>query len=262
MTAATRVVDADLDLVISTLAERPDLEPSLWSLTGEWPAFMLQDPIADLYFADFERVFPEFALVAYDERQPERLVARAFSVPFAFGSEARRERLPDDGWDGVVRWAWLDRVRDRPTTHVSALDITVASEYRGFGLSTRMLTALRDNAARLGFAELVAPVRPGGKQREPRTPMTEYTRRTRDDGMPEDPWLRTHVRAGGEIESVCPRSMVIAGTLAEWRGWTGLAFDSTGDVVVPGALVPVCANVEHGTAVYVEPNVWVRHRLA
>jgi hypothetical protein len=29
MTAATRVVDADLDLVISILAERPDLEPSL-----------------------------------------------------------------------------------------------------------------------------------------------------------------------------------------------------------------------------------------
>jgi GNAT superfamily N-acetyltransferase len=261
MTAAG-VVEADLDLTISTLAERPDLEPSLWSLTGEWPAFMLQDPIADLYFADFERVFPEFALVAYDERQPERLVARAFSVPFAFGPDVRRERLPDDGWDGIVRWAWLDRVRERKTTHVSALDITVASEYRGFGLSSRMLAALRDNAQRLGYAELVAPVRPSGKQRGPETSMSEYARETRDDGMPTDPWLRTHVRAGGEIEGVCPRSMVIAGTLAEWRGWTGLPFDRTEDVVVPGALVPVRATVEHDTAVYVEPNVWVRHRLA
>jgi GNAT superfamily N-acetyltransferase len=259
---ATDVVDADLDLVISTLAERPDLEPSLWSLTGELPSFMLQDPIADLYFADVERAFPEFVLVGYDARRPEHLVARGFSVPFAFGPQARRERLPDDGWDAVVRWSWLDRVRNRPTTHVSALEVTVVSEYRGFGLSSRMLAAMRDNAQRLGYAELVAPVRPNGKQREPNLPMTEYARRTRNDGMPEDPWLRTHVRAGAEIEAVCPRSMVIAGTLAEWRGWTGLPFDSTGDVVVPGALVPVCANVEHGTAVYVEPNVWVRHRLA
>ncbi|MEH0934092.1 hypothetical protein V6U80_02885 [Micromonospora sp. CPCC 205543] len=31
--------------------------------------------------------------------------------------------------------------------------------------------------------------------------------------------------------------------------------------VVPGALVPVHCDVIHGQAVYVEPNVSVRHRL-
>jgi len=53
--------------------------------------------------------------------------------------------------------------------------------------------------------------------------------------------------------------MVIPGTLEEWREWTGLPFDTTGPVVVPGALAPVMCDAEHGTAVYVEPNVWVRH---
>jgi hypothetical protein len=82
-----------------------------------------------------------------------------------------------------------------------------------------------------------------------------------EDGLPEDPWLRVHVKAGGKIIEVAPRSMVIAGTLDEWREWTGLPFDTTGDVVVPKALVPVHCDVRHNHAVYVEPNVWVRHDL-
>jgi hypothetical protein len=52
---------------------------------------------------------------------------------------------------------------------------------------------------------------------------------------------------------------VVAASLAEWREWTGLPFDSTGEVVVPGGLVPVLADVDHDRAVYIEPNVWVRH---
>jgi len=55
--------------------------------------------------------------------------------------------------------------------------------------------------------------------------------------------------------------MVIPGTLAEWQAWTGLPFDTTGPVEVPGALVPVHCDVVHDHAVYVEPAVWVHHRL-
>ena len=56
--------------------------------------------------------------------------------------------------------------------------------------------------------------------------------------------------------------MVIAGTLDEWRRWTGLPFDRSGPIEVPGALAPVLCDVVHGTAVHVEANVWVRHRAA
>ena len=93
-------------------------------------------------------------------------------------------------------------------------------------------------------------------------PMASYAVRTREDGLPLDPWLRVHVRAGGRIDRVAARSMVIPGTVEEWREWTGLPFDATGPVVVPGALAPVMCDAEHGTAVYVEPNVWVRHRIS
>jgi hypothetical protein len=55
--------------------------------------------------------------------------------------------------------------------------------------------------------------------------------------------------------------MSISGDLDQWRVWTGLPFDHSGDVVVPGALAPVHVSVEHDHAVYVEANVWIHHRL-
>lgn len=121
---------------------------------------------------------------------------------------------------------------------------------------------MRDAAEARGFAEVVAPVRPSAKHLEPETPMGEYAFRVREqDGLPYDPWLRVHVRAGATVERVAPVSMTISGSLEEWREWTGLPFDAAGDVLVPGALAPVRCEPERDHAVYVEPNVWVRHRV-
>lgn len=91
--------------------------------------------------------------------------------------------------------------------------------------------------------------------------MADYVALTRDDGLPVDAWLRAHVRAGAVLDSIAPTSMVITGTLEEWRSWTGLPFQSPGEVEVPGALVPVLCVPQHNYAVYVEPNVWMRHPL-
>jgi hypothetical protein len=55
--------------------------------------------------------------------------------------------------------------------------------------------------------------------------------------------------------------MAMAGSLADWREWTGLPFDTSGPVVVPEALVPVLCDVAHDFAAYVEPCIWVHHRL-
>jgi hypothetical protein len=125
-----------------------------------------------------------------------------------------------------------------------------------------MLAAMRDNVRRLGFRELYAPLRPTDKDKEPLTPFAEYAARRRADGLPFDSWVRTHVRAGAEIVKVAPRSVVIAGTLAEWRRWTGLPFDKSGAAIVPGALNPVHASLDQDHAVYVEPNLWVPHPLS
>jgi len=200
--------------------------------------------------------------VAVDRAEPDRPVARAFSVPFAFPDPARgREALPHGGWDPVIRWAHRDRLQGIRPTAVSALEIMVAPRLQGRGISQAMLTALRDNARRLGFDALYAPIRPTDKHREPLTPFAEYVARRRADGQPHDSWVRTHLRLGAAVVKVAPCSMVISGTLAEWREWTGLPFEKSGTAIVPGALSLVHVSLEQDHAVYFEPNLWVRHRL-
>ena len=123
-------------------------------------------------------------------------------------------------------------------------------------------TALRQAVCDAGLEVLDAPVRPTDKHLEPQTSMAEYVGRVRADGLPCDPWLRAHVRAGGEIAGLAPASWVVAGSLGEWRSWTGLPFDLNGPVEVAGGLVPVDCDVAADRAVYVEPNVWVRHEFS
>jgi hypothetical protein len=55
--------------------------------------------------------------------------------------------------------------------------------------------------------------------------------------------------------------MTIVGSIADWSHWTGMSFDRSGEVSIAGALVPVMVSLEQDYAVYVEPNVWVRHAL-
>jgi GNAT superfamily N-acetyltransferase len=253
-------------LAVFTLAERPDLRAQLFSAEFQsgLPEFMRHDPAAALYFNDgnLDR-YVDFALAAVDRERPDRAIARAFSVPFAFDPAiAGRAELPEDGWDAIIRWADQDWRKGHVPNAVSALEINVLPPYRGRGLSQLMLMAMRDNARARGFADLYAPLRPTDKHLEPLVPFAEYAARCRADGLPHDSWLRAHVRVGASIVKVAPCSMVIAGTLAEWSGWTGMAFDNSGPVIVPGALSPVHVSVEQNHAVYVEPNLWIHHRLS
>lgn len=241
-----------MKLTISRLADRPDLAEAMWTMPSSWPEFMRHDPIGGLYYGNVETRFAEFVLIAQDDAG--EVVAVAHSIPFEQGDGA----LPENGWDFVIRNGLLTSLHGRQPDTVSAIEIAVRPDRKGQGLSGQMLAAMRENAARHGFATLVAPVRPNGKD-DVDEPMRTYAFRVREDGLPVDPWLRVHVRAGGRIHAVAPRSMVVPGTLEEWREWTGLPFDRTGPVRVPRALTPVHCDLEHGVAVYVEPNVWVVH---
>jgi hypothetical protein len=252
--------EATVDVLTATVAERPDLAPLLDDF-NPWPRFMRQDPVGSLYYADPVTAYPKFVLVAVDRDQPDRLVAKGYSVPFSWDEDPAKS-LPEDGWDGVILQAALDRSAGRRGNLVSALEISIRPDLRGTGLSAIMLGAMRDNAAALGFASLVAPVRPNGKHRHLDVSTADYAALRRDDGLPVDAWLRVHVRAGGAIVGVSPRAMTIAGTTAQWRDWTGLPFDTTGPVTVPEALIPVYCDVTHDYAVYCEPCVWVHHNLS
>jgi GNAT superfamily N-acetyltransferase len=247
------MLDGDACRVV-TLAERPDLRSRWRELDGCWPTFLHHAPNG-LFFGPSG--YEDYSLVAVT--QQDEIVARAASVPFRLGSAAPP---PEDGLDEAVRWAAAGRLAGWTPDAVASVEVAVREDARGQGLGARMLSALRGNARRHGFDTLLAPVRPVGKPVEPQVTLADYVARRRADGLPEDPWLRTHVRLGGEVVRLAPYSTVVPGTLAQWGEWTQLAFDRAGPVVVPGALVPVLVDLHHDYAVYVEPNVWVRHDLA
>ncbi|HKD98759.1 MAG TPA: N-acetyltransferase [Micromonosporaceae bacterium] len=250
-----------MDLLIASLADRPDLEPVFESFPDSWPEFMYHDIVSATLFERLLRAHPEMNLVAVDTADPRRPLARACAVPYGWPLDAGAD-LPDGGYDHIILSGMDDLVHDRPRGTLSAaLEITVRPDQRGYGLSGRILGALREQLARLGFTDLVAPVRPNRKHEHQAEPMAAYLARTRDDGMPADPWIRTHIRAGATVVGIANTSMTVAARLDSWRVWTGVPFDVDGPTAVPQALAPVHCDLERDLGVYVEPNVWMRHHL-
>ena len=242
---------------IVTLAERPDLAAPMWDMPNGWPEYMQHDPFGDVFFARLPEVFPEWQLVALNG--DGEVVGKVNAIPFAWaGTDAD---LPDRGWDAVMERGFADRRRGVAPTAVSLLEARLAPTHLGAGHSRRLLDAAADNVRRHGLQDLFGPVRPTEKHRLPLLPMSEYVAMSRDDGLPVDPWLRVHARRGARVVKLCPASMTIPGSLDDWRRWTGLPFDVSGQQVVPFACNPVHVVVEQDHAVYVEPNVWMHHDL-
>lgn len=244
-----------MDLELHLLRDRPDLVAGFHTLGRlVWPRFMQQDPAGEQVYGEIGSTFADCALVAVDGTG--EVVCRAVWVPLPWDG---RLPLPDAGWDWAARTGARARLRSLPCSVASALEIGIRPDLRGGGLSGRLLTAMREAVAATGATDLFAPVRPSRKSDAPRSTMAEYLARSRDDGLPEDPWLRVHVRAGGEVLGPCERSMRIEGSVEEWHDWTGQDLGSPGEHLVEGALAPVVS--DGAWASYVEPNVWVRHRL-
>ncbi len=243
--------------IIVTLADRPELADSVRAMPTGLPAFMLNDPMGWI-FASLASLFPAYQLALVDD--DGTVIGHGHSAPIPW--DGTPADLPDQGWDDVLGRAVRAHVARRPTPAVAAFQVAVLPARRGQGLSRLLVSAMRENARARQHTDLVAPVRPSGKDAEPATRLEEYAQRVRDDGLPVDPWLRVHARLGATIIKVCPASMAIAGSLEQWREWTGLPFDRDGTLIVSGALAPVHVSLIHNHAVYVEPNVWMHHRLA
>ncbi|HEY3924307.1 MAG TPA: hypothetical protein VGL75_07075 [Acidothermaceae bacterium] len=241
---------------IVTLAQRPELLDTTYAMPKSWPTFMYHDPVARL-MSRLPTSFPELQFAALDGDEVVGIVVAA-----AFAWDGELGSLPDRGWDAILEQVFINEDEGRTPTAATLLEAAVHPIRQGTGLSAMLLAGVRERCAALGFGSLFGPVRPSHKSLEPTVPIADYVARRRSDGLRADPWLRVHERLGARIVKIAPTSMTIAGTLAQWREWTGLPFDVSGEVIVPGALVPVHVSVENDHAVYVEPNVWMQHLLA
>lgn len=245
-----------MEYTVYSIAERPDLLDETDHMNGGgWPEFMLHDPVADKHFWRLYDTFPEFQVILVDAAV--RVIGCGNTIPVTWDGTANG--LPDRGWDAALELGVANQAQGIAPTTLSAIQVVVAKEHQGKGLSQHVLQAMKATAQRHGLDALIAPVRPNLKHRYPLTPMERYVGWQHSDGLPFDPWLRTHARIGGQFMKVCPQSMTIHAAVAAWEGWTGMRFPDSGDYIVPGALNPVAVNVETDVGLYVEPNVWMRH---
>jgi GNAT superfamily N-acetyltransferase len=243
------------DLEIVTVSDRHDLDDQARdALRTVWPEFIFHDPIAAEYISRIEEYFPQYDVLLLDEGQ---VVAGGWGVPIRWDGTATG--LPDGGYDGALAVAVAGYVNSVPADTLCIMAAAVKADRQAGGLAGKTLTALRERATAAGLERVIAPVRPALKSRYPLTPMENFARWVRDDGLHIDPWIRTHQRLGASILASAPRSMIITGTVREWEDWAAMAFPETGRYVVPDALDLVDIDREQDRGTYAETNLWMRH---
>jgi GNAT superfamily N-acetyltransferase len=240
---------------IVTAADRPDLdEQAAAAFREKWPEFIFHDDVPRRYGSRVEEYFPRYNVFVLDEGQ---VVAGGWGVPLAWDGTVAD--LPD-GYDEAMVRSVEGHEAATPPTAFSFMAAAVARTHDRRGLATVVLTELTRRAAEDGIERVIAPLRPTWKHRYPTFSMAEYATWVRDDGLSVDPWIRTHQRMGARVLAPAPRSMEIAGTVAEWETWADMVVPVSGNYVVPDALGLVHIDRERDRGVYVEENLWVQHR--
>jgi GNAT superfamily N-acetyltransferase len=240
---------------IITRSDRPDLDDEAAEAFRErWPEFIFHDEVAKQHLEPVQQHFGRFDVMALDD--DGKVMAGGWGVPIAWDGTVGD--LPD-GYDGALVRAVEGHEAGRKPTALSLMAAAVGAAHDRRGLAGAVLGELKRRAYAEGLSHVVAPLRPTWKHRYPNVPMAEFATWARPDGLSIDPWIRTHQRMGAVVLGPARRSMVIAGTVAEWQQWTDMLFPVTRDYVVPDALNLVHIDVEQDRGVYVEENLWVRH---
>lgn len=224
--------------------------------SGIWPEFMLHDSVANRYWHYLYEKFPKFQILM---RIDGEIAGTANTIPYYY--KGQYEDLPEEGWDWVFKKGLDDNEKGIKPNMLNGLQIVIKKKFQGKGLSSLIVSEMRNAAANAGFDSLTVAVRPTKKSRYPVQSIDDYIKWKRDDGLPFDPWLRVHVRLGARIIKPCHQAMHIEGTVSEWENWTGMAYPVSGEFVVPGALTAVRIDTENDIGIYEEPNVWIVHRI-
>ncbi len=246
-----------------TSKERPDLvQAGDVIASSNWPEFMLHDSVADKYFMSLYDVFPEFQYWLVDEvDDKEIIIGIGNTITLFFDGELKD--LPEKGWDWALEKGFLDKEKGIKPNFQCALSITMNPLYKGKGISSEMVIAMKELGERAGLQNLILPVRPSGKHKYPLISMENYLEKwiREEDGFSTDPWVRVHQKLGGKIIKSCNEAMLIEGTVSDWQEWTGFFFLESGKYIIPDALNVVEFDIEKDLGSYIEPNVWMIHEL-
>jgi hypothetical protein len=221
-----------------------------------WPEFMQHDTIVN---KNWPKLYSDFLNCQFALFDNEKLVGIGNAVHLNWRKPF--EDLPVAGLDWAMEKAIDDFRIGIDSNLLIGVQILINSEYQSRGVSYQMLDIMKQVANANGLEHIALPVRPTLKYKYPLIPMDEYMNWENDEGLPFDPWLRVHIKSGGEIAKICENSMVISGSISEWEEWTGLRFCASGDYVVDKALTPIKVDKTNNIGKYIEPNVWILHKV-
>lgn len=234
-------------------------DDTLYHLAKEvWPQAWFHNEVADTHWDVMWKKHRNCQFVCFVDGT---LAAAFYSVPVKCDSYSiLLSDLSERGWEWAIETSVVSSMED---CVISALSMSILSQYRSLGLSKIILEYAKGWFAKNNIDFLIAPVRPFKKHLYPLIPMDQYINWKDELGRVFDPWLRVHTNMGAKIIKPCLESMIIKGTAKEWEEWSGIKIAGKGDHIIPYALVPIRFELagEELIGRYVEPNVWVAHPL-
>lgn len=244
-----------LKYTVEPTSQRDWTDQQMDSLFAEgFPAFITADPEVKKYIGRVRECFPQLdVMLVCGDGQP---MATGWGVP-----------IP-----------WTDQVADLPPSFADILRVAVEAhdsggetnafvicggvvhpELKGTGTASELVRALIQTGQDHGMTRVLAPLRPTRKHRYPLISIEEYASWTRDDGLPFDPWLRLHVRAGGRVIALAPTAQTMFGSVKEWEEWARMPLPATGQYVIPDGMSVLHIDTDTDVGNYTEPNIWIRH---
>jgi GNAT superfamily N-acetyltransferase len=243
------------EIVFADIVERPDLQTKIDQLIADnLPEFMMWASPGNWRWHRIYEKFPSDQIAALDVLG--NLVGAINSIPLEWG---RPGDLLPEGYDDVLVQA-TDHPAKRICLSNCLLSVSVRDDLRGRGIAGLLIQEMKQRIKKIGRVALVAPLRLTRKAEYPLVPIESFITWKNSAGEVFDPWLRTHLKLGAEIIGIADRSLVISQPSSRWGVLLHQSMSSPASYLVPRALVPVIVD-EKGIGVYVEPNVWVYHRI-
>jgi amino acid adenylation domain-containing protein len=198
-------IKRDNKLNMFTYSQMPQLRDGMNRLHRQaWPEYFIGDNIMVENWPKLFHRFPDYQFALTQENG--EIIAVGNTIPVQWDGTA--EHLPD-GWDdGLVRGLKLADKKSAPDT-LLVLAGVVNEKHQGQGIASLLVEAFKQIAVGHGLKHMILPVRPTGKSFYPKLSFSDYCNLTREDGLPVDHWLRTHIKAGGKILKIAEQSQII-----------------------------------------------------
>ena len=223
------------------------------AVQNAFPEIILRSPVIAKYWDRVEKYFPEYQIFMIENNQ---ILGFVNAIPFYWDEPI--SDLPDEGWDWMLKNGVTGFEKGVHPNSLGGLQIIVTKDNQGKGYSKVLIDEAKKVVTEKGFDNFLIPIRPTFKSRFPEMRMEEYINLKTDNKI-YDPWIRTHVKGGAEIISVCSKAMLIDGDLHFWEGMMHQKIEKSGSYIVDGALNPVDINIEINYGVYHEDNIWISY---